>query len=159
MTWLVLKIGKVRYLASGSAAVFLALMAMDIGPESIARSFTWQVMTGTGLLVCMLYQWMIFIQRFTQTTTNARQHYLAHRWVGVGATVLFAVHAVRPGEVWMTALSMIFIAVAVTGLLNREVVKYKKQSMYMAWLAVHMCLSAMLIPFVTVHIWAALAYQ
>lgn len=159
MTALVLKIRKVRYLGWGIVAVVLALLAMALGPDLIARSFPWQVVTGTALLVCMLYQWMIFIQRFTQTTTNARQHYLAHRWVGVAATLLFAAHAVRPGEMWMTAVAILFIALAVTGLLNREVVKYKKQWMYFAWLGLHMMLSAMLLPLVAVHIWAALAYQ
>lgn len=159
MTALVLKIRKVRYLGWGIAAVVLALAAMVIGPDVIARSFSWQVLSGTALLVCMIYQWTVFVQRFTKTTTNALQHFLAHRWVGVAATVLFALHAVRPGEVWMTALSIIFMGIAVTGLLNREVVKYRKQWMYLAWLGLHMCLSAMLVPFLLVHIWAALAYQ
>ncbi|MEM9350189.1 MAG: hypothetical protein AAGA47_08000 [Pseudomonadota bacterium] len=162
MSALVLKLRKVRYLGWGLASVTLAILAILVGPERLGpfvRSFPWQAVTGTALLVCMIYQWTIFAQRFTKSTKNARTHFLAHRWVGVAATLLFAIHAVRPGHAWMTALALVFLGIAVTGLLNREVVKYRKQWMYIAWLGVHMCLSAMLVPLLGVHIWAALAYQ
>ncbi|MEM1237079.1 MAG: hypothetical protein AAGI10_08925 [Pseudomonadota bacterium] len=162
MSALVLKLRKVRYLGWGIAAVFFALLAAIAGPEemgALTRSFSWQVVTGSALTVCMIYQWTVFAQRFTKDTKNARQHYNAHRWVGVGATLLFAIHAVRPGHAWMTALAVVFIGIAVTGLLNREVVKYRKQWMYLAWLGMHMCLSAILVPLLAIHIWAALAYQ
>lgn len=162
MTELLGRLTRTRYVLWGLLSIGLAQLAVLTAPEQVGpfvRTFSWQVTTGTALLLCIAYQWTVFLQRLMRSTENARSHYLAHRWVGVSATLLFAAHAVRPGHMWMTALSIVFIAIAVTGLLNREIVRYPKQWMYLVWLGMHMCLSAILVPLILVHVWTALAYQ
>ncbi|MEM1302711.1 MAG: hypothetical protein AAGH17_09025, partial [Pseudomonadota bacterium] len=140
----------------GLALAALALMQVTRGwltPSQV--SFWWQSVTGTALLTGMMYQWVVFFQRLTGNTTRARTHFLAHRWVGVGVTFLFALHAVRTGHVWMTALAVVFLLVAATGLLNREVVRYRHQWMYLTWLGTHTLLSAIMVPLIVVHVWVA----
>ncbi|WP_147124740.1 hypothetical protein [Shimia ponticola] len=163
MTTLVTTFRQRPYVILGVITLALAVLGLSqmtrgwLTPLQV--SFWWQTLTGTALLAAILYQWVVFFQRLTGNTTRARGHYLAHRWVGVGATLLFALHAVRLGHTWMSALAVLFILVALTGLLNREVVRYPRQWMYMAWLAMHTMLSAMMVTLMVVHIWVALAYE
>ena len=44
-------------------------------------------------------------------------------------------------------------------MLNREVLGYRSNLLYLIWLALHIGLSAAMVPLITVHIWVALAYQ
>ena len=163
MSTLVATVRQRPYVIAGLLALALVGLALAqvtrgwLTPEQV--NFWWQSVTGTALLTAMVYQWVVFFQRLTGQSSNARTHYLAHRWVGVGATFLFALHAVRLGHMWMTALAVLFVLVAVTGLLNREIIKYPKQWMYLVWLGTHTLLSAMMVPLIAVHVWVALAYQ
>ncbi len=125
----------------------------------VIGSLGWQVVTGSMMLTAFTYQWVLFFRRVTRDNTNARQTLVLHRWVGVGITFLFALHAVRLGHTWMTALSVVFFLIALTGVLNREVMKYRQNWIYLLWLTCHIGLSAALIPLVGLHIWVALAYQ
>ena len=74
-------------------------------------------------------------------------------------TYLFALHAVRMGHTWMTLLSVVFFLIALTGVLNREVLRYRQNWIYLVWLSAHIGLSAMMVPLVALHVWVALAYQ
>ncbi len=121
--------------------------------------FAQQVVTGTLLLGLLGYQWVLFFLRVTKDNRNARKVLVRHRWVGAAATLLFALHAVRFGHVWMSTLSAVVFLIALTGVLNREVLRYRSNVIYLLWLVVHIGLSAALVPLVVVHIWVALAYQ
>ncbi|MCJ7873832.1 hypothetical protein Q4577_13870 [Marinovum sp. 2_MG-2023] len=122
-------------------------------------TLSWQIVTGALLVTGMAYQWMLLVARQTGKAAEVRRHYAAHRWVGVGMTLLFAVHAVRFGHAWTSVLAMCFIAVAATGLLNREVIPYRSKLLYNVWLWLHIALSSALIPLTALHIWIALTYQ
>lgn len=121
--------------------------------------FAQQVVTGTLLLGLFLYQWVLFFKRVTKDNRNAGKVLVRHRWVGAVATLLFALHALRFGHVWMSTLSAVVFLVALTGVLNREVLRYRSNAIYLIWLVTHIGLSAALVPLVAVHIWVALAYQ
>ena len=107
----------------------------------------------------LCYQWILFFKRVLRDNKNARRVLINHRWVGVGMTYLFALHAVRMGHTWMTLLSVVFFLIALTGVLNREVLRYRQNWIYLVWLSAHIGLSAMMAPLVALHVWVALAYQ
>ncbi|WP_294222314.1 hypothetical protein [uncultured Shimia sp.] len=139
----------------------MALLTSDLKsvlPEPLT-GFVQQVVTGALLLSLLSYQWVLFFKRVTKDNRNARQVVVRHRWVGTAATLLFALHAVRFGHVWMSTLSAVVFLVALTGVLNREVLRYRSHTIYLVWLLAHIGLSAALVPLVAVHIWVALAYQ
>ena len=73
--------------------------------------------------------------------------------------VLFALHAVRFGYGWTHILSVVFLLCAASGLMNREVVRYRSQATYNFWFWCHIALASALLPLIAVHIWVALAYQ
>lgn len=121
--------------------------------------FAQQVVTGTLLLGLLGYQWVLFFKRVTKDNRNTRKVLVRHRWVGAAATLLFALHAVRFGHVWMSTLSAVVFLIALTGVLTREVLRYRSNVIYLVWLVTRIGLSAALVPLVAVHIWVALAYQ
>jgi hypothetical protein len=121
--------------------------------------FDVQVVTGCALLACLSVQWVLFAKRVLRQNRNMRQHLVLHRWSGVTVTLLFAAHAIRMGHLWMSLLTVVFFLVALTGVLNREVLGYRSNLIYLIWLTCHIGLSAALWPLIGVHIWVALAYQ
>ena len=84
-----------------------------------------------------------------------------HWWCSLGAATaaLFAAHAVRFGYGWTSALSLSFLALAASGLMNREIMRYRATWAYNLWLFLHVALSAALVPLALVHVWVALAYE
>ncbi len=137
----------------------MLLLDLKVGFSLGLNGFAQQVATGVLLLILLSYQWLLFLKRVSRDSRNARKTLVRHRWVGVVITVLFAIHAVRFGYVWMSTLSAVVFLVALTGVLNREVMRYRSNSVYLIWLMCHIGLSAALVPLVAVHIWVALAYQ
>lgn len=145
-------------IALGLGMAVLSFDVKSVLPEPLT-GFVQQVVTGSLLLSLLGYQWVLFYKRVTKDNRNVRQAVVRHRWVGTAATLLFALHAVRFGHVWMSTLSAVVFLVALTGVLNREVLRYRSNAIYLVWLVVHIGLSAALVPLVVVHIWVALAYQ
>lgn len=144
------------------AVVFAAVLLSAELKSALASpltGFVQQVVTGTLLLGLLGYQWVLFFKRVTKDSRNAWTVLVRHRWVGAAATLLFALHAVRFGHVWMSALSAVVFLIALTGVMNREVLRYRSNAIYLIWLVTHIGLSAALVPMVAVHIWVALAYQ
>lgn len=163
MTEVLLRLRRRPYVILGLLTLALAVAALTAGtafrPWLTGGALTWQMVSGTLLLTGMTYQWMLLRARGRGRPAEVRRHYAAHRWVGVGLTLVFALHAVRFGHAWTSALALTFMAVAATGLLNREVIPYRSRWLYRAWLWLHIALSSALVPLVALHIWVALTYQ
>jgi len=68
------------------------------------------------------------------------------------------VYAARSGYTWMSAVTIIFFLIAITGILNKEILRFKTRNGYLIWLALHIGLSVSILPLILVHIWVALAY-
>lgn len=163
MRWLIDRI--IHAPSAGLVLIGLTMAALAMGQGGIAAfdndfsGLGFQILTGVALLTGLCHQWVFFAKRVLRSNRNIRQHQTAHRWVGVAVTLLFALHAVRFGHVWMSALSVLFFQVALTGVLNRSTLGYRSQTLYRLWLCCHIGLSAAMIPLIGVHIWVALAYQ
>ncbi|MGR3712961.1 MAG: hypothetical protein ACU0A6_07565 [Shimia sp.] len=142
-----------------SLATLVILQEWQTGALAVLSGFEFQVVTGALLVTGVCYQWTLFFKRVFRDNRGARQVLVNHSWVGVGMTYVFALHAVRLGHTWMTALSVVFFLIALTGVLNREVLRYQQNWIYLIWLGCHIALSAALLPLVGLHIWVALAYQ
>ena len=119
-----------------------------------------QAASGLALTTLIIYQWLLLTGRMSlQKLQVVRTRYQAHRWVGVAAMVLFGIHAVRMGYGWTNALSLTFISLSVTGLMNREIIRYRSPWLFNVWLWTHIALASALMPLLLIHIWVALAYE
>ena len=141
------------------ALISLAFLEVSITWLNFRGRYAWQVISGSLLLTLLLYQWVLFFKRAFSGMRLGAGDLVTHRWVGVASTYLFALHAVRMGHFWMTALSLCFFLLALTGVLTRQVLGFRQNWLYLLWLTVHIGLAAAMIPLIAVHIWVALAFE
>jgi len=150
-----------KYVMLGLSTIFLAQISLVFQAQSFLLpteySFVWLCLTGLFLLLTLAFQWYLFRKRWIGKLT--RFDLDLHRWIGIVATLLFALHAARFGHSWMTALTIVFILTVLTGIFNKEIMRFSQRWMYLVWLALHISLSFILVPLIAVHIWIALAYQ
>ena len=137
--------------------VFAILSNVQFSLMPASRTFVWLCTTGVLLLSVLGFQWYLLRKRWLKTMT--RFDLVMHRWIGVVATFFFALHAARVGHAWMIILTIVFVLTALTGLLNKEVMRYSRRWTYLLWLTFHVSLSTIMVPMIAVHIWVALAYQ
>lgn len=161
MTFLSRALRCLDYFSIGVLAIIIALvsLAFDLQSHLIEAEFrfVWQVVTGLVLLGGMGHQWYLMYLKWIGRARRREVQW--HRWLGVGVIALFVMHAVRLGHLWMTALTIVFILTALTGVFNKEVLQFRHRWMYLAWFAAHVGLSIILAPLIVVHIWIALIYQ
>jgi len=154
---------RARYLPLGIVMAGLAVVALGVALHEqlvpTAWQFTWLVITGSALFVALLYQWVLLIKRIRNDSVHLQRHYQAHRWVGIASIGLFGLHAFGFGYFWTNALAITFCLTALTGMLNREVVRYRTPRAYLVWFGLHLTLSAVMIPLIIGHIWAALVFE
>lgn len=161
MSFRLKNIRKDTYAYLGLSALVVVGITLFTHVQNIAiparLRFTWQVFTGLLLLTTIGYQWFLMRKRWIKSAD--RSDLVSHRWVGVFATFLFATHAARVGHTWMLMLTAVFVAVALTGVLNKQILGFRTRWAYLMWFTVHVGMSAILAPMIAVHIWVALAYQ
>lgn len=154
------QLAKTPYAYAGLFAVALSAFSLLIRLQDsvipAASYFVWQTVTGTILISVIGFQWVLMGRRWAGQM--ARKDVVSHRWSGVFATLVFALHATRIGHTWMTIVTVVFFLVAITGILNKEVLKFKNRATYLVWLALHVLLSVALVPLAMVHIWIALVF-
>lgn len=160
MRQVIQQLARLRYAAIGAVALVVAgiatLLKAQDPPFLPEFGFTWQVITGLLLLGLLLHQfWMMRVRWVGKLT---RLDLVIHRWAGVLAVILFALHAVRVGHVWMTAVTFVFFLVVLSGVFNKEVLQFKRRESYLVWLIIHICASVAIVPLVAIHVWVALAY-
>lgn len=155
-----LSILRTPYAAFGAAGIIMAAFALAVGWQQLflpsKLQFAWQSVTGTLLLMTMTFQWYLFRRRWIGQMT--RRDLVIHRWAGVFAVILFGLHAARFGHTWMLSITILFLLIGVTGILNKEVMRYKTRGAYLAWFAIHIGLSVAIVPLIAVHVWVALSY-
>lgn len=151
------------YFACGIIGLMLVWLGQML---SINRALTqimpppgWQIATGLLLLATVIFQWALFYHRLKKNTARVRRHYQLHKYSGLFAVLLFALHAARVGYGWTLGLFIVFVAVVLTGLLNREIMRYRAPWLYRTWLWLHVSLSAVLISFAVIHAVVGVAYK
>ncbi|MEM7241061.1 MAG: hypothetical protein AAF429_02650 [Pseudomonadota bacterium] len=164
MTAIILKIRRQPYLGFALFGCVFLLAALIAGVQEFAVPeswrFLWQVATGAFLTLAIVYQWILLVQRLTRAAPAIqRSYYMNHRWVGSASFFLFALHAISFGHMLTNALAVLFIGCAITGVMNKEIMKYRREWTYQLWFGVHVAFSALLAPLIIAHIWVALAFE
>lgn len=160
MKRIALQLSQIPYAYMGLFAVVVAAVNLAASLQVIAlpgvSDFLWQVVTGCLLLAVLLQQFWMMRRRWTSTLKRA--DLIVHRWAGVAAVFLFALHAVRLGHIWMTVVTVLFFVITLTGVFNKEILRFQTRAAYLTWLAIHVAASVSILPLIAIHIWVALAY-
>lgn len=152
------------YFLLGAPLLLMMIPALWFGLRgtvmpSVHGTTLWQIATGTVLLTAFGYQWLLFAARWRKDANLTRVRYKWHKYVGVAMTLLFLAHAASFGYALTSMLALCFIANAVAGLLNPEVLQFQHKLARTVWLVLHVGLSAAMVPLVLLHVWAALAFK
>ena len=143
-------------------AVLILALALGLQSQWVPQDwkFMWQVVTGTMLTGAISYQWFLLLSRIRgDAAALTRARYTNHRWVGSISFLLFALHAISIGHMLTNVLALLFLACAITGILNREIMRYRKEWTYRLWYSLHLAFSTLMVPLILAHIWIALAYE
>jgi len=152
-----------RYFIYGVAGLFFILLAhlisMNQALTQIVPPIWWQIGTGVLMLSLMAFQWSLFYYKVTKNVSATKSNAVLHKYTGILFMLMFALHTPRLGHALTLVLSIVFFAVAITGLLNRGFIRYSFRWMHKVWLWLHIMLSAALIPLTFLHIVVALMFE
>lgn len=155
-----IRLARQPYAATGMAFLWAAGLLFLVGPLRGSDGwFAWQVATGVPLAGGMVWQWLLLVARLGGQAREVRRQYHWHRYIGTALVALFAAHAIRFGHGWTSALSAVFLAAAISGLLNREILAYRARWAHNLWLFLHVASASALVPLALLHIWVALAFE
>ena len=130
MSAMALRIKRNPYFAIGFGAVLLMCVAqmLDINSNltSLIPKLEWQMATGLLMVGILAFQWSLFFYKQTKNIQAIPRNRTLHKYAGIGFVILFALHADSFGHAWMTMLTFILTGIIITGLLNREIIAYRK---------------------------------
>jgi hypothetical protein len=121
--------------------------------------FTWQILTGLGLLGLFVHQWIVVIRKWTGVRRRGDASKFWHIVVGLGMLVAFVLHAPRIGHAGSLALAAVFLANSALGMTHFLVMRARSQRLFLTWTFLHYGLSLVMIPLIVIHIWAAIAFK
>ena len=163
MTAFAKRVQRNPYFLLGTAAAILAFLALQFGLNNSVTLYIpklpWQMVTGLLLVGLLAFQWGLFFHKQNKNLAAIPRNRELHKYAGIAFVVIFALHAESVGYAWMLILTLILGGLIATGLLNREIVRYRNQWSYKTWLWLHVALAAMLTPFVIMHALVALLFE
>jgi methionine sulfoxide reductase heme-binding subunit len=120
--------------------------------------FPYKIATGTALAVFLSFQWFLALCRVSGWTRTAKAIYPWHQTLGALAPLLLFVHSTRLGFGYLVALSAVFLANNLVGLVNPSAFPRIK-SVLSLWTVVHIALSVVVVALAAYHAWTALYYE
>ena len=153
---------KNHVMAGFAGLVFIAFahaISLNELLTQVISPFAWQVASGMTLFALMIFQWGLFYYKIVKNMGAVKTHNKLHRYAGIGSVAIFAVHTISAGYAWSFLLFAAFVGVVVTGLLNRGLVRFNKNSVHNFWLWVHIALAGVLMPLSLLHVYIALAFK
>ena len=153
---------KNHVMAGLAGLLFIAMahyLSLNQSLTQIISPFACQVASGIVLFGIMIFQWALFYYKIVKNMGAVRTHNMLHRYAGIASVVIFAIHTVSAGYAWSLLLFIAFVGVAMTGLLNRGLMRFSKNYMQKIWLWIHVSLAGVLMPLSVMHVIVALAYE
>lgn len=153
-----------RYFWLGMA-LFTALLAQQLGAwrwpwlTALQLDSVYKQATGFTLLAFILYQWRFSLLRSQGDTRKAAALARRHKAFGAMAPLLLFVHSQSLGYAYLQLLSLSFLLVFLTGLLNFETTRIRRPWFMPVWVTVHVSASMALLFLLTYHIYIGYAFK
>jgi hypothetical protein len=141
--------------------LFLEQWVLDLDWPAVRAwqvRFPNKIATGAGLAAFLSFQWLLALCRVGGFTRAARALYPWHQTIGALAPALLFLHSTRLGFGYLIALSSVYLANNVVGLVNPSAFPRLK-SVLSTWTIVHIALSVLLVALAGYHAWTALYYE
>ena len=143
-------------------SIYLVLLIGETMWASLAalqQISLYKQLSGFAILFYVVAQWRLGYLRHSGQKAAAAKHINTHKWLGVLAPVLLVMHTMESGHAYQTLLLVIFIALAVSGLLSFHDIKFKKRWFVASWTILHVMLAVALPMLVLYHVYITYHYS
>ncbi|MDH5255932.1 MAG: hypothetical protein OEW72_08475, partial [Gammaproteobacteria bacterium] len=147
----------------------LGLLALFLIQESAGWHWPWlgrlqdgdvyMQISGFVLLALVGHQWYFSVLRAQGQPQRAARLAGAHQLLGASAPAVFYLHAERIGHAYLAALSIVFFAVLITGLMNLGTAPGRGAPARAARITLHVGLSTALLFLLGYHVFVSYAYE
>jgi hypothetical protein len=141
--------------------LYLAQLGLEFEwtPLTVWQAQTWyKIVSGSLLAGFVCFQWALALFRANRWARAARAFYSWHRAAGAFSPVLLFLHSTRLGFGYLLALSGVYVANNVLGLVSPS--SFPRLKILLPfWVIAHIALSVLLAALVVYHVWTALSYE
>ncbi|CAM4150660.1 hypothetical protein ZONE111905_04995 [Zobellia nedashkovskayae] len=116
--------------------------------------------SGLFLALFITFQWAL---TFSRVIVKFRKHsmYMAglHKWAGALSPIFFYMHSMGMGYGYLALLSYIFLANALLGYINLDVIKNNSELLFKGWMILHVAFSLIITILMFFHITMVFYYK
>jgi hypothetical protein len=120
---------------------------------------TYKLVTGFGLLACVLYQWRFSLKRAEGEKRNAATMMSRHKLFGALVPLAFFSHSQTLGYGYLEILSLTLLLAFLTGLFNFQIGQIHTPWYRPVWISAHVGLSMALLLLIGYHIYINYAFK
>lgn len=154
----------------GSAYVWigLGLIVAFVGQSLLGLEWEWLAerqrepafkrWSGLVLTLYIAAQWVLTSLRTRQKWREAKTAYRYHKNFGVLAPVFFYAHAQRFGFAYLLLLSLVYFSTVLVGILNQELLPFRRKWIGDAWMLFHVGCSVLLVLLAAYHVFISFYY-
>lgn len=127
--------------------------------ELLQRRDDYRFLSGTLLLLFLLFQLSLGWQRFSGSARKSADQLRSHKRVGAFAPVLFYLHTTSVGWASTFALAAVFLINVAWGYLSQDTLGIRSRPFAVIWLVGHLVLTFALMALALSHAWVAVYYE
>lgn len=143
-------------------AAFVLQNALGLRWEWLAerqRDPTYKRWSGLVLALYISAQWALTALRVRQRWREAKRAYTLHKYLGVLAPLFFYAHAQSFGYAYLLVLSVTYFATVLVGILNQELLPFRRRWIGDVWMLIHVGCSAMMVLLSAYHVFISFYYS
>ncbi|VAW91370.1 hypothetical protein MNBD_GAMMA21-873 [hydrothermal vent metagenome] len=124
---------------------------------SFQKSEIYKQLTGYLLFYFIGYQWYFALSR-RKPVSSAQNKLYIHKITGLLMPVLLFIHAMQSGYAYQTLIWGMFITHCIVGVLNPDLLRFKRRSLRFYWFILHIILSIMVSGLLFYHLYVVYYY-
>lgn len=153
-----------RYVWGGLALIAAFVLQAVLGLEwewlaARQRNPSYKRWSGLVLTLYIAAQWLLTALRVRQRWRQAKQAYTLHKYLGVLGPLFFYAHAQRFGYAYLLVLSVVYFGTILVGILNQEILTFRKRWFGELWILVHVGFSVLMVLLSGYHIFISFYYS
>lgn len=126
----------------------------DLQSNEFYRQFT-----GFLLLVYVLMQGRLGMQRLSKSSSQYRTLFAQHKLHGVYGPIIFYIHSIDIGFAYQVVLTFVFLGNSLVGYLSPQAIKVRDRWYVLSWIILHISLAILTLVLMIFHIYIVYYYS
>jgi hypothetical protein len=151
---------------TAAGLVLLVLLAVQLGGglrwpwlAGLQADDVYKQLSGFVLCAFIVYQWRLSLARASGRLQGTSRLTDLHKMIGLSAPVLFFMHTQSLGYAYQVALSLVFLALFLSGVFHREALGIPNPGYRTAWIAAHVGLATALPILLGYHVYITYTFE